>query len=145
MICLKKLPFIDDFNSMQSIVSLDSLANLKKHLAALNSWVPSHYRKADYVMVINAMFQTYPLRLVDALPDKEYKLVSALLDKKADEYLTCPRKEGKELLMQTLYLVVSYEDGKRWRLYMPECIRRELKRGYVKRMDQIMKELSELR
>lgn len=126
MIYLKRLPFVDIFDSMQDLVSLDNLANLKKHLAMLGSWVPSNYRKADYVMVIHANFLTYPLRLYEALPVKEQKVVSKLLDMKADEYLTWPLKEDEELVMQTLHLVVTYEDGKLWRLYMPDCIRREL-------------------
>ena len=37
MIYLKKLPFIDSLESMQEIASLDTVANLKKHLAALGS------------------------------------------------------------------------------------------------------------
>lgn len=129
MIYLKKLPFIDSLESMQEIASLDSVANLKKHLAALQSRVPSHYRKADYAMVIHADFLTYPVRLYDALPAKEQKVVSKLLTMRADEYLTWPLEEDVELVMQTLHLVVSYEDGKVWRLYMPDCIRRELDRG----------------
>ena len=129
MIYLKKLPFIDALDSMQEIALLDSVANLKKHLAALNSRVPSNYRKADYAMVIHANFLTYPVRLYDALPAQERKVVSRLLDMKADEYLTWPLKEDEELVMQTLHLVISYEDGKEWHLYMPDCIRRELDRG----------------
>ena len=129
MIYLKKLPFIDSLESMQEIASLDTVANLKKHLAALGSWVPSHYRKADYAMVIHANFLTYPVKLYNALPAKEQKIVSRLLTMKPDECLTWPRKEGEELMMQTLHLVVSYEDGKQWRLHMPDCIRRELDRG----------------
>lgn len=130
MIYLKKLPFIDTFDSMQELVALDNLANLKKHLATLHSWVPSDYRKADYILVINAMFLTDPMRLVDVLPDKEKKTVTALMGMKVDEYLTWPLKEDEELVMQTLHLVISYEDGNRWRLYMPDCIRRELLRAY---------------
>lgn len=129
MIYLKKLPFIDSLESMQEIASLDSVANLKKHLAALQSWVPSHYRKADYAMVIHAHFLTYPTKLIDALPDKERQVVTKLIGMKCDEYLTWPLKEDEELVMQTLHLVVSYEDSKQWRLYMPDCIRRELDRG----------------
>ena len=120
MIYLKKLPFIDSLESMQEIASLDTLANQKKHLAVLGSRVPSHYRKADYAMVIHANFLTYPTRLYDALPAKEQKAVSKLLNMKADEYLTWPLKEDEELVM---------EDGRQWRLYMPDCIRRELDRG----------------
>lgn len=80
-------------------------------------------------MVIHANFLTHPVKLYDALPVKEQKVVSKLLNMKADEYLTWPLKEGEELVMQTLHLVISYEDGKQWRLYMPDCIRRELDRG----------------
>lgn len=74
MIYLKKLPFIDSLESMQEIASLDSVANLKKHLAALQSRVPSHYRKADYAMVIHADFLTYPVRLYDALPASKHSI-----------------------------------------------------------------------
>lgn len=81
MIYLKKLPFVDTFESMREVVELDNLANLKKHLSALHCWVPSRYRKDE------------------------------------------------ELVMQTLHLVISYEDGDKWRLYMPDCIRRELYRA----------------
>ena len=136
MVILKQLPFIDTLASMQEIVALDTLANLKKHLAALHSWVPSGYRKADYVMVLHAMFLTDPIRLVDALPVKEQKTIVSLLGMKANEYLTWPLKEDEELVMQTLHLVISFEDGKRWRLYMPDCIRQELVRAYnAKLMD----------
>ena len=31
--------------------------------------------------------------------------------------------------MQALHLVISYEDGQQWRIYIPGCIRRELDRG----------------
>ena len=34
MVILKRLPFIDTLDSMQEIAELDTLANLKKHLAA---------------------------------------------------------------------------------------------------------------
>lgn len=80
MIYLKRLLFVDIFDSMQNLVSLDNLDNLKKHLAVLGSWVPSNYRKADYVMVIHVNFLTYPLRLYEALPVKGQKAVSKLLD-----------------------------------------------------------------
>ena len=40
MIILKKLPFVDTVASMQELAELDTLANLKKHLAVLHSWVP---------------------------------------------------------------------------------------------------------
>lgn len=145
MIYLKRLPFVDTFDSMQDLVSLDNLANLKKHLSVLGSWVPSNYRKADYVMAIHAMFLTYPLRFYEVLPVKEQKVVSKLLDMKADEYLTWPLKEDKELVMQTLHLVVSYEDGKQWRLYMPDCIRRELDRAQKAEFMELMRNIGFLK
>ncbi len=141
MVILKQLPFIDTLASMQEIVALDTLANLKKHLAALHSWVPSGYRKADYVMVLHAMFLTDPIRLVDALPVKEQKTIVSLLGMKANEYLTWPLKEDEELVMQTLHLVISYEDGKRWRLYMPDCIRQELVRAYNARLMDLFRRM----
>ena len=64
MIYLKRLPFVDTFDSMREVVEIDNLANLKKHLSALHSWVPSHYHKADYTLVIDASFVTAPLRLL---------------------------------------------------------------------------------
>lgn len=130
MVILKRLPFIDTLDSMQEIAELDTLANLKKHLAALHSWVPSNYRKADYVMVIHAMFLTSPMKLVNALPVKEQEAIARLTCMKANEYLTWHLKEDEELAMQTLHLVISYEEGKQCRLYMPDCIRRELVKAF---------------
>lgn len=130
MVILEQLPFIDTLDSMQEIAALDTWANLKKHLATFHSWVPSGYRKADYVMVIHAMFLTYPMKLVNALPAKEQEAIGRLMCMKADEYLTWPLKENEELAMQTLHLVISYEDGKQWRLYMSDCIRQELVRVF---------------
>lgn len=111
MIYLKKLPFVDTFDSMREVVEIDNLANLKKHLSALHSWVPSHYRKADYTLVIDASFVTDPLRLLSALPTPEQKAVMTLVGMKVDEYLTWSLEEDEELMMQTLHLVISYEDG----------------------------------
>ena len=84
----------------------------------------------DYVLVINAMFLTDLMKLIDALPAKEQKTVTTLMGMKADEYRTWSLKENEELVMQTLHLVISYEDDTRWRLYMPDCIHRELIRAY---------------
>lgn len=130
MVILKQLPFIDTLDSMQEIAALNTLANLKKHFAMLNSWVPSGYRKSDYVMVIHAMFLTYPMKLVNALPAKEQEAIAHLTCMKANEYLTWPLTEDEELAMQTLHLVVSYEDGKQWRLYMPDCIQQKLVKAF---------------
>lgn len=130
MVILKQLPFIGILFSMQEIAELDTLANLKKHLAVLHSWVPSSYRKADYVMAIHAMFLTYPMKLVNALPGKEQEAIAKLMCMKANESLTWPLKEDEELVMQTLHFVISYEDGKQWRLYMPDCIRQELMQAF---------------
>lgn len=143
MVILKQLPFIDTLTSMQEIVALDTLANLKKHLAALHSWVPSNYRKADYVMAIHAMFLTYPIKLVNALPKKEQEAIIRLTCMKADEYLTWPLKENEELVMQTLHLVISYEDGKRWRLYMPDCIRQVLVKAFNDELMYWLRKLEE--
>ena len=130
MVILKQLPFIDTLTSMQEIAALDTLANLKKHLAALHSWVPSGYRKADYAMAIHCMFLTYPMKLVNALPAKEQEALTRLTYMKAEEYISWPLKEDEELVMQTLHLVISYEDGKQCRLYMPDCIRKELVKAF---------------
>ena len=71
------------FDSMQDLVALDNLSNQKKHLAALHSWVPSDYRKEDYGQVINAMFLSNPMKLVDVLPAKEKKTVTTLMGKQS--------------------------------------------------------------
>ena len=135
MIYLKELPFVDPFDTMQELVEIDNLGNLKKHLAALHSWVPSGYRKADYTLVIHAMFVTDPLKLVSALPAAERKAIMALW----------PLEEDEELMMQTLHLVVSYEDSDKWRLYMPDCIRRELYRAQQAEFMNLLARMSGLK
>lgn len=145
MIILKKLPFVDTLASMQELAELDTLSNLKKHLAALHSWVPSGYRKADYVLVIYAGFITEPMRLYHALLARERKAVMTLMGMKADEYLTWSLKEDEELVMQTLHLVISYEDGNRCRLYMPDCICRELVRAQKAEFMQLLNRMTGLK
>lgn len=130
MVILKQLPFVDILTSMQEIAALDTVANLKKHLAVLHSWAPSGYRKADYTMAIHAMFLTDPIKLTNALPSNEQEAIVRLTYMKADEYITWFLKEGEELVMQTLHLVISYEDGKQWRLYMPDCIRQTFVKAF---------------
>lgn len=130
MVILKRLPFIDTFTSMLEIVELDTLANLKKHLAMLHNRLPSGYRKADYAMAIHAMFLTDPIKLVNALPSNEQEAIVRLTYMKADEYITWSLKEGEELVMQTLHLVITYEDGKQCRLYMSDCIRKTLVKAF---------------
>lgn len=130
MVILKQLPFVDILTSMQEIAALDTVANLKKHLTVLHSWVPSSYRKADYAMAIHAMFLTDPIKLVNALPSNEQEAIVRLTYMKADEYITWSLKEGEELVMQTLHLVITYEDGKQCRLYMPDCIRQTLAKAF---------------
>ena len=97
MVILKQLPFVDILTSMQEIAALDTVANLKKHLTVLHSWVPSGYRKADYAMTIHAMFLNDPIKLANALPSNEQEVIVRLTYMKADEYLTWPLKEGEEL------------------------------------------------
>lgn len=130
MVILKQLPFVDILTSMQEIAALDTVANLKKHLTVLHSWVPSSYRKADYAMAIHAMFLTDPIKLVNALPSNEQEAIVRLTYMKADEYITWSLKEGEELVMQTLHLVITYEDGKQCRLYMSDCIRKTLVKAF---------------
>lgn len=130
MVILKRLPFIDTFTSMQEITEWDTLANLKKHLAMFHNRLLSGYRKVDYVIVIDAMFLTYPMKMVNTLPSNEQKAIVRLTYMKADEYITWSLKEDEELVMQTLHLVISYEDGKQWRLYMPDCIRQTLAKAF---------------
>ena len=47
--------------------------------------------------------------------------------------------------MQTLHLVVSYEDGNQWRLYMPDCIRQELDRAQKAEFMELMREIGFLK
>lgn len=64
---------------------------------------------------------------------------------KADEYLTWSLKEDEELVMQTLHLVISYEDGNRCRLYMPDCICRELVRAQKAEFMQLLNRMAGLK
>ena len=90
------------------------------------------------------MFVTDPLKLLSALPAPERKAVMTLVGMKADEYLTWPLDEDEELMMQTLHLVISYEDGDQWRLYMPDCIRRELYRAQRAEFMNLLSRMSRL-
>ncbi len=66
------------------------------------------------------------LKPVNALPAKEQEAIVLLTCMKVDEYITWSLTEDEELMMQTLHLVITYEEGKQCRLNMPDCIRQKL-------------------
>lgn len=61
-----------------------------------------------------------------------------------------PRNNEKHLMMQNVHLVVTYEDGNTWKLFMPDCIRTILRDttesqiGYIPGMMEYRKVLESL-
>ena len=69
------------------------------------------------------LFQHNPFYTVNQLPMDEQKLIAQLINLKFDECVEVPRNNEKHLMMQKVHLVVTYEDGNTWKLFMLDCIR----------------------
>ena len=126
MIILKKLPFVDTFISVSDFFKIDTKANLQRHCDEIDIYLPARLCKADFAYSLATFFERNPFYTYDRIPESEKKIIAKLLEMPSDEHITCPRNEYQFLKIQKLHLVVSYETGTDWYIYMPDCIRKVL-------------------
>ena len=96
---------------------------IQEHARLINVSLPSSYRKGEMAEGLATLFQHDPFYTVNQLPMDEQKLIAQLINLKFDECVEVPRNGEKHLMMQKVHLVVTYEDGNTWKLFMPDCVR----------------------
>lgn len=138
MVILKNLPFEDTLAlDLETVIALDTKKAIQEHARLINVSLPSSYRKDEMVGCLAALFQRDPFYTVNQLPTAEQKLIARLIILKSDEYVEAPRNDEKHLMMQKAHLVVTYEDGDTWKLFMPDCVRTVLKETAESQMEDV--------
>ena len=122
MVILKNLPFRDKLD-LVSMIAYDTKRVIQEHARLINVSLPSSYRKGEMAEGLATLFQHDPFYTVNQLPMDEQKLIAQLINLKFDECVEVPRNNEKHLMMQKVHLVVTYEDGNTWKLFMPDCVR----------------------
>lgn len=122
MVILKNLPFRDKLD-LVSMIAYDTKRVIQEHAKLINVSLPSSYRKGEMAEGLATLFQHDPFYTVNQLPMDEQKLIAQLINLKFNECVEVPRNNEKHLTMQKVHLVVTYEDGNTWKLFMPDCVR----------------------
>lgn len=132
MILLKKDKLVADCTwkdilmcgTKKDILQVYELANLTEG--------KSKYTKEQLANALQLFFEKSSSYIINQLPEAEQKLLSQLLVMKQEEYVVAPRNNEEHLMMQGLHLVLTYETGDAWHLYMPDSIRNTI----VKHIEQ---------
>ena len=104
----------------------DTKANILHAFSLINISVAKSYTKDTLTDIWEHLFKTDLFLIVNQLPKEEQKMFSKLLLLKQNEYITYPRNDERFLLMQKLYLTVTYEGKDYWHIYMPDSIRKHV-------------------
>lgn len=144
MITIKQLPFIDKYLSVSAFFQSDTKANLQNQCDALDIYLPARLSKANYARSLGAFFEQDPLFYLYSLPGGEQKMINELLSLPSKECITHPMNLYRNLKMQDIHLVATYEDADSWHLFMPDCIRRALREALNKTKEPEVNSLCEM-
>lgn len=127
MTILRYEPLSDNL-SIGELAKYDSKANMLETFRLIGVGVAKSWDKSALATGMDIVFEQNTALFANILPKEEGILLAGLLDRKQDEYVTCPADKSKFLMLQKLHLVVTYEDKGIWHLYMPDRIRHRLKK-----------------
>ena len=131
MIILRSEPLVNDW-SVRDIAESDTKAAILKSFEILHLGVDNSYRKGELAGLLDHIFNQNPALFANILPKNEQELLSRILCLQQHEYVEAPADKCQHLLMHQLHIVLSYQVGNVWHLYMPDQIR--------KRFDKMMAE-----
>ena len=142
MTILKYEPLLDDL-SIGELAKYDSKANMLETFRLIGVGVAKNWDKASLAAGLDIVFEQNPALFANLVPKEEGMLFAGLLDRKQDEYVTCPADKSKFLMLQKLHLVITYEEKGIWHLYMTDKIRNRLN-GMLKEDIKLYPELEEM-
>ena len=125
MVALKTEPLVDNL-SIGQLAQYDSKANMLETFQLIGVGVAKSWDKTSLAIGMDTVFEQSPALFANILPKDESMLLAKLLECKQDEYVTCPVRKGRFLMLQALHLVVTYREDATWHLYMPDSIRQRL-------------------
>jgi hypothetical protein len=123
MIILRSEPLTNDY-SVREIAEFDTKAAILKSFEILHRGVAKSYRKGELAWLLDHLFNENPALFANILPEEEQKLLSRLICLQQHEYIEAPVDKYQHLLMQKLHIVLNYQVGNIWHIYMPDQIRK---------------------
>lgn len=125
MIVLPSEPLTKDY-TIRQLAEFDTKAAILASFDLIHVGIAKSNKKASLAYVLDKIFNEEPAYFCNVLPEEEQRLLSKLVAIPQDHYVESPVKKNQYLLMQKLHLVVSYEAGDMWHIYMPDSIRRRI-------------------
>ena len=125
MVILPSEPLTKDYK-LSEIAEFDTKAAILASFDVLHLGVAKSYRKAELAFILGQIFNNNPAIFLNILPEEEQKLISQLVAYPQDKYVEYPANKRQFLLMQKLHLVLTYEAGDMWHIYMPDSIRHRI-------------------
>lgn len=114
----------EDYSYRYLLIS-DTKKGLYDSLKALNIKAAKSLRKGELVNMLDDVFTEKPLYIIDRLPKQEQDILSHLVGCKQSEYVELPISETR-LGLEIHHLVVTEVVGDKWRLFMPDSIRKHI-------------------
>ena len=107
------------------LLMLDTKNSILDSFKALDIKVSKSLRKAELAEIMAKVFEENPFYIINRLSKEDQDLLSQLMACKQDEYVLVP-KRLEPLGLQVHHLVVIVSDGDKWKLYMPDSIRKHI-------------------
>ena len=123
--------------TIKQMAMLDCKENILVAFDILGIKVSKSHRKHELAECLESIFKDNSVAFVNALPREEYKMFTKLMAMDATEYITYPINLQKFLVMQKLYLVVSYQGVDGWHLYIPQSIRNQVNKDAERQAEEV--------
>lgn len=114
--------------SIGTLAKYDTKANMLDTFQLIGVDVPKSWDKSSLSRGLDMVFSQTPALFANVLPQSEHPLLAGLQECKQSEFVSSPVGDGTFLMLQRLHLVITYEYGDAWHLYMPDAIRQRLQR-----------------
>lgn len=110
--------------SIHDMMMLDTKANMLEAFDLGGLKISKKAPKEVLASSWDHILHDEPAFIIGHLPEEEQKMLTKLAVMKQEEYITYPRNPEKFLMMQKMYLVVTYEGKDFWHIYMPDSVRK---------------------
>lgn len=119
--------------SFHDLVMLDTKAGILESFQALDVKASKNLRKGELADMLASVFEEKPFYIINHLSESDQSLLSKLIACKQDECVVVPASDQPTGL-QRHHLVVTVVDGDKWKLYMPDSIRKHIDKSAMQDM-----------
>ena len=111
--------------SFYELVMLDTKAGILDSFHAQEIKVSKSLRKSELADMLASVFEEKPFYIINHLSESDQTLLSKLIACKQDECVVV-HVSDQPTGLQKHHLVVTVVDGDKWKLYMPDSIRKHI-------------------